>query len=501
MKKINEFDIFIIFFILFLSFLVRIWMFYHPKNIIFDEVHFGTFVNKYNSGEYFFDIHPPLAKLIFYWISLLFNYDNSTNFEDGPNFEYNNDFYISFRLTPIIFSSFVPSFIYLILKFNSCSIISSLIPSILMIFETTLISEGKLILTDGILHFFTSLNLVIYSYFNNLKKKTFLWNFFLYLTGITLGFSISCKYTSLSLCLFIALSEIIKIFKEIKNINLIFFKELINRGLILFFISFGILILFWIIHIIILPYHSWDSDTLDEDGLNTFINKNNNTLDWSFRIGPPSIFIRIYRIQIRSHISNSVNFMPHGSMSLPKNWPLLKDIGVFLFKDKNFIMFCIGNPITYYCVVFGLIFNFLKFKNKLFLNSIKFLFGWIFSFLPFLLVPRTVFLYHYIIPLIFGIICFGLFLEMFFSKYFRSLIGIFLIFLVIFYFIGLSPVIYGLNESNLLKFLWFKRWSEGAPDRQIFIDFMKKKHEAFLKTQINCPKMELWKYSENKNLL
>ena len=30
---------------------------------VFDEYHFGKFVNNYNDGKYFFDIHPPLGKL------------------------------------------------------------------------------------------------------------------------------------------------------------------------------------------------------------------------------------------------------------------------------------------------------------------------------------------------------------------------------------------------------------------------------------------------------
>ena len=35
-----------------------------PAEVIFDEVHFGKFVSGYIRGIYFFDIHPPLAKLL-----------------------------------------------------------------------------------------------------------------------------------------------------------------------------------------------------------------------------------------------------------------------------------------------------------------------------------------------------------------------------------------------------------------------------------------------------
>ena len=33
-----------------------------PRQVVFDEVHFGKFVNGYITGRYFFDIHPPLGK-------------------------------------------------------------------------------------------------------------------------------------------------------------------------------------------------------------------------------------------------------------------------------------------------------------------------------------------------------------------------------------------------------------------------------------------------------
>jgi dolichyl-phosphate-mannose-protein mannosyltransferase len=35
-----------------------------PRNVVFDEVHFGGYINDYHDGRLFFDIHPPHAKLL-----------------------------------------------------------------------------------------------------------------------------------------------------------------------------------------------------------------------------------------------------------------------------------------------------------------------------------------------------------------------------------------------------------------------------------------------------
>jgi len=40
-----------------------------------DESHFGRFTGQYHAGTYLFDIHPPLGKLVFYWVGKLTGYD------------------------------------------------------------------------------------------------------------------------------------------------------------------------------------------------------------------------------------------------------------------------------------------------------------------------------------------------------------------------------------------------------------------------------------------
>jgi len=42
----------------------RLFRLFSPPQVIFDEYHFARFLAEYANGEYFFDIHPPLAKLV-----------------------------------------------------------------------------------------------------------------------------------------------------------------------------------------------------------------------------------------------------------------------------------------------------------------------------------------------------------------------------------------------------------------------------------------------------
>ena len=49
--------------------------------VVFDEYHFGKFVNGYITGEYFFDIHPPLGKLLLCLVAWMGGYDGSQSWD------------------------------------------------------------------------------------------------------------------------------------------------------------------------------------------------------------------------------------------------------------------------------------------------------------------------------------------------------------------------------------------------------------------------------------
>lgn len=59
-----ESDFKALFYISCLAFVVRLAFLHHPSVVIFDEVHFGGFAQKYMTGQFFLDLHPPLARLL-----------------------------------------------------------------------------------------------------------------------------------------------------------------------------------------------------------------------------------------------------------------------------------------------------------------------------------------------------------------------------------------------------------------------------------------------------
>jgi dolichyl-phosphate-mannose-protein mannosyltransferase len=46
----------------------------------FDEVHFGGFAGQYINGTYYFDVHPPLAKILIALSGQVFGYKGDFDF-------------------------------------------------------------------------------------------------------------------------------------------------------------------------------------------------------------------------------------------------------------------------------------------------------------------------------------------------------------------------------------------------------------------------------------
>ena len=74
--------------------------------VVFDEYHFGRFTNQYSKGEFLFDIHPPLGKLVFYAVSLLVGYDPAVCSYDGIQQQYAPECkFLALRATAAFFGS------------------------------------------------------------------------------------------------------------------------------------------------------------------------------------------------------------------------------------------------------------------------------------------------------------------------------------------------------------------------------------------------------------
>lgn len=69
-------------FFTFVALALRLFRISEPRQVVFDEVHFGGFASNYLKGTYFFDVHPPLGKMIIAGIGAVYKYKGTFAFKD-----------------------------------------------------------------------------------------------------------------------------------------------------------------------------------------------------------------------------------------------------------------------------------------------------------------------------------------------------------------------------------------------------------------------------------
>lgn len=186
-------DNFLLFQLLSLLVLVRLYRIYSPSNVVFDEVHFGGIVNKYWSGEFFVDIHPPLAKLVFYTVACLFGYDGEFDFarigEDIPS----SVPIIAMRMVLGLCGVFLVALTYMTLKYSCCRPLISFVGSLLVLIENSLVTQLRLVLLDAPIILGCALAAYGLQASHIRSKDCNLWLKYMAIAGIGCGIAISSK--------------------------------------------------------------------------------------------------------------------------------------------------------------------------------------------------------------------------------------------------------------------------------------------------------------------
>ncbi|KAH8179769.1 dolichyl-phosphate-mannose-protein mannosyltransferase domain-containing protein [Sarocladium implicatum] len=183
-----------------LAFLTRFWGISHPNEVVFDEVHFGKFASYYLERTYFFDVHPPLGKLLFAFMGWLVGYDGNFHFENiGDSYIANNVPYVAYRALPAILGALTVSVTYLIMWESGYSLPACIIAAGLVLLDNAHIGQTRLILLDAVLVLAMACSLLCYIKFYKLRHQPFgrKWWKWLVLTGFALSCDISVKYVGL----------------------------------------------------------------------------------------------------------------------------------------------------------------------------------------------------------------------------------------------------------------------------------------------------------------
>lgn len=101
----------------------------------FDEVHFGKFASHYILREYYFDVHPPFAKLLFGLAGWFVGFDGHFQFETiGDSYSTNHVPYVGMRALPAVLGSLTVPVVYAIMKESGYSTVIAAFSASLILF-------------------------------------------------------------------------------------------------------------------------------------------------------------------------------------------------------------------------------------------------------------------------------------------------------------------------------------------------------------------------------
>lgn len=429
-----------LFIILALSLLTRFAFFSHPAETVFDEVHFGKFVSGYFTGEYFFDIHPPLGKLLIAGMAKISGFQPGFSFETIGQ-KYQDDNYKWLRFLPKLAGALLPVVIFLIALELGISQKFAFLAGLLLVFENSLVVQSRLILIDAFLLLFGFLALLFY-----LKSKTMVHNSkFLILAGIFASLAASVKWTGFSFSAIILIFYIAETFKYTAAAARLKF---LSKGLIfLIIIPFLVYFSIFAIHFSLLP---------KEGPGNAF-----HPADFQ----QMNIFSKFVELNTEIYESNARLTATHPYSSQWYSWPFMIR-SVYYWNSSTSLttssskIYFLGNPLIYwFSTITGIYFLINFFKNRKNFSYSLLVIGYLLNLLPFIFIGRVMFLYHYMTSLIFAILILAYLLDKSDFKNKKNAFNAILAGSIIL-FLFFSPLTYGLEipEWYYKLTVWLPTW-------------------------------------------
>ncbi|CAN9502212.1 unnamed protein product [Ophioblennius macclurei] len=204
-----------------LSFSTRLYNITEPAHVCWDETHFGKMGSYYINRTFFFDVHPPLGKMLIGLAGHMTGYDGTFPFIK-PGDKYGEHNYWGMRAFCAVLGSFLPIFSYLIVLELSQSSTAALITAILLIFDTGCITISQYILLDPVLMFFIMAAVLSTVNFNQQRRRPFSapWWLWLVLTGVNLAGALGVKFVGLFVILLVGLNTVGDLWRLLGDLSL-----------------------------------------------------------------------------------------------------------------------------------------------------------------------------------------------------------------------------------------------------------------------------------------
>jgi dolichyl-phosphate-mannose-protein mannosyltransferase len=239
-----------------LSFFTRLWKIGLSPIVTWDEAHFGKFGSHYLKREFYFDVHPPLGKMLVGLSGVLAGYNGSFEFKSGETYPEELD-YTTMRIFNSTFGALCVPLAYLTARELHFRRPTVWLVTMMVLFENSYTTISRFILLDSMLLFFTFTTVLCWAKFHRQRHDPFSpeWGLWLMLTGISIGCVCSVKWVGFFCTALVGLYTIEDLWNKFGDLKMPKYEYVAHIG----FRVFGLIIIplmvytftFWV-HFLIL---------------------------------------------------------------------------------------------------------------------------------------------------------------------------------------------------------------------------------------------------------
>ncbi len=438
-----------------------------PKEIIFDETTFGKFIVSYFKGEYYFDLHPPLGKLLFFGAAKLSGVFNPSFVYEAIGTPFTDDSFIWMRGVSALAGSFFPVLVYIMLRGLRYEKSTAILAGLLLILENGILSISRTFVFDVLILFFGFLCLASYVWYRRLQMRPLL-----FLSWLAAAAAFSTKWTGLSYAGLLLLLEFKKIyFDDPKQFDVSKIKRYLRQVLPGILLVFAFYFTVFQVHFALVPKSGIGNDFMSPEFQRDLVD---SPYFDKAEISSLSTWKKFTELNAKMWSYQKGMVQPHPYASKWFTWPFMIR-PIYFWVDQGKVLkkriYLIGNPILWWLASLSILMYVYKtiLRRKGWLRtalivpidtdpSRHFLLFCLFclNFLPFILIGRVMFLYHYLTALCVSIIILAVIIDDIKYTWLKAL----LVMGIIAGFVLYLPLTYGwpLDQKNYELRLWLQSW-------------------------------------------
>ncbi|CAO1630114.1 unnamed protein product [Jaminaea pallidilutea] len=247
-----------------LSLITRLYRIGKSNTVIWDEAHFGKFGSHYLKHEFYFDVHPPLGKMLVGLAGAVSGYNGSFEFKSGESYPEETHYYVGMRVILAMFGVvMVP------VAWRSSSALgwnkrSRHLLAMMVLCDNAWLVISRFILLDSMLLCFTFTTVHGLLMFHQQQNRPFSekWWFWLTFTGLSIGCVASVKWVGLFVMALVGLYTVEDLWDKFGDLRMpvrTYVRHWCARGLCLIAIPAAVYMLSFKLHFLILS-HSGPGD-------------------------------------------------------------------------------------------------------------------------------------------------------------------------------------------------------------------------------------------------